>query len=74
MTDKQLEKLQITKDYGKNRYWCDAIENTITILPKADMQDVFREIYEVGITKGKEIGTYSFSCILRDLINVEKPL
>ena len=73
MTEKQLDKLYITKEHGRNRYWCDAIQNTVTLLAGYGLQEIFKEIYEVGIKKGEEIGAYKYACKLRELINIDEP-
>jgi hypothetical protein len=70
MTPKQLEKLGIIAE-GKlkpNKYWCNAIQDYLTIYKTDTIEDIFEKIYKVaeanGIIEGKRQRSNEFKVLM----------
>ena len=72
MTALQLEKMGILTEKTKlspNRYWCNTIQDYLTIRKEDTMEDVLTMIFENGYTQGIDTGKRQRSEEIKGLLN-----
>jgi hypothetical protein len=72
MTELQLEKMGILPDKTKlnpNRYWCNTVQDYLTITKTTELQDVLNMIFSIGHEEGICTGKKQRSAEFKNLIN-----